>query len=149
VAGLLPGRVFVASALVRGFCANDDELAMVMGHELAHTILDHAARDLDNMASAAVVQLVVLSLLDPTGLGTLLFELLGAGALFSKYAYLLPAKRCAESEADALGLTLVAKARYSPARAICFFERLHALEHATGVTRSMLASSPNAREILI
>jgi len=108
-----------------------------MGHELAHTILDHAEQDMNNMAAAAVVQLMVLSLLDPTGLGTLLFELFGVGSLVSKYAFLLPAKRCSESEADALGLTLVAKARFNPKQAVGFFDKLHALEekHNAGGVR--------------
>jgi predicted Zn-dependent protease len=116
----------------------DAVCCQVMGHELAHAILNHGGHDWSNMASAAVVQLVVLSLLDSTGLGTLLFELFGVGTLyftlnFKRYAFLLPAKRGAESEADALGLTLMAQARYSPPRAVGLFKRFKAFERAHGV----------------
>lgn len=66
-------------------------------------------------------------MLDPTGILTLVFEVFGL-SMFAKYAYLLPDKRCHESEADALGLTIAAKACFDPEKAIGFFDKLHALE---------------------
>eukprot|EP00613_Pedinella_sp_CCMP2098_P072382 CAMPEP_0171919624 /NCGR_PEP_ID=MMETSP0993-20121228/18328_1 /TAXON_ID=483369 /ORGANISM="non described non described, Strain CCMP2098" /LENGTH=501 /DNA_ID=CAMNT_0012556339 /DNA_START=27 /DNA_END=1532 /DNA_ORIENTATION=- len=128
VQGMLPCKVFVATGLMAGsLCENDDEVAMVIGHELAHTILDHAGEGMDAAMAALLAQVVLLSLLDPTGVLTLAFELFGFGAV-AKYAYLLPSKRCHESEADHLGLTIAAKACYNPDKAIKFFDKLHALE---------------------
>jgi len=109
-----------------------------MGHELAHTILHHGGQDWSNMATALIVQLALLSVLDSTCVSTLFWELFGTGALFctfsfKRFAFLVPSTRACESEADMLGLSLVAKARYNPARAVDLFQRFKAFERTHGV----------------
>ena len=41
VSEMLPQRVFVTTGLFDQFVTNDDELAMIMGHELSHLVLGH------------------------------------------------------------------------------------------------------------
>ncbi len=73
--------------------------------------------------------MVVLALLDPTGVSAFLVEVFGLGALL-RYALALPSERCHESEADDLGLDIAAGACYDPNLAAGFFEKLAALEGA-------------------
>lgn len=128
VTGLLPNHVFVSTSLVhKNICSCEDELAMVMGHELAHTVLDHCHADFDGMIWSTIASTVLISLLDPTGFGSFLYEMFGIGML-STYAYVLPAKRCHEAEADQLGLIFAAKACFKPDKAIKFFQKLKKLE---------------------
>jgi Zn-dependent protease with chaperone function len=58
-------------------CGSDDELAMVMGHELAHTVLDHCAADYDTVVWTTIASSVLISILDPTGFGSFLYEMFG------------------------------------------------------------------------
>jgi Zn-dependent protease with chaperone function len=50
---------------------------MVLGHELAHTILDHTGDSLQTAGMVAAVQVALLTALDPTGFLIFLFELIG------------------------------------------------------------------------
>jgi len=113
-----------------------------MGHELAHTILHHGGQDWSNMATALIVQLLLLSVLDSTGVGTLFWELFGTGTIFctlsfKRFAFLVPSTRACESEADLLGLDLVSKARYNPSRAVDLFQRFKAFERTHGVSSNV------------
>lgn len=52
---------------------------MVLGHELAHTILDHTGDSLKSAGMVAMVQVALLTVLDPTGFLIFIFELGGMG----------------------------------------------------------------------
>merc|ERR1711939_501290 len=78
-----------------------------------------------------MLQLVVLAAVDPTGLLAFAFELGFVGTLF-QYSVQLPQSRSHESEADALGLTLCARACKSPSKAIKAHETLACYETAQG-----------------
>lgn len=92
------GRLFISTALA-GFAANDDELALILGHELAHHVLGHRAwSDADGTARW-------------TNDGVLRVEAGSGGA---------------ERQADRVGLYLSSRAGYDPAVAAPFFRRLAA-----------------------
>jgi len=97
---------------------------MILGHEMSHQILGHGEQTTQLTALLFALQLVVLSVLDTTGLVSMLTVLGMAPAL--KYSYELPHSRRQEFEADAMGLRLVARAGYKPHDAAEFFERLDA-----------------------
>ncbi|CAE8658055.1 unnamed protein product [Polarella glacialis] len=110
----------------RRIVQSDEQLAMLLGHELAHVVHDHSNGSMSLMAGTVAVQLVLFSILDPTGLLSFLIEL-GSGAAAS-YGLLLPVSRCHESEADATGLQICALAGYDPRRATKFFDGMLAME---------------------
>ena len=65
VHGMLPCKVFVSTGLLANtLCDNDDEVAMVIGHELAHTILDHAGEGMDATVTALLIQVHECCFLD-------------------------------------------------------------------------------------
>lgn len=104
---VLPGNhVFVMTGLFR-FVQNEDDLASVLSHEVAHNVARHAG---EKISGSAVVNLIArLSLLfDPSGFTFSI--LLPATTLFRT----LPHSRTQETEADEIGVHLAAKACFDP-----------------------------------
>lgn len=108
----------------------EEQLAMLLSHELSHVIHDHAVDTARMMGIMAGVQLVFLAILDPTGLLTFVAEM-GMPAL-AKYGFQLPESRAHETEADSTGLRICARAGYNPHDATTFFEQMMAMEDAAG-----------------
>lgn len=104
---VLPGNhVFVMTGLFR-YVRDEDELAGVLGHEVAHNLARHAGEKISG--SIVVNMLARLSfLVDPTGL--LIAVLLPAATLFRE----LPHSRTQETEADQIGVHLAAMACFDP-----------------------------------
>jgi metalloendopeptidase OMA1, mitochondrial len=104
---VLPGNhVFVMTGLFR-YSRDEDDLAAVIGHEMAHNIARHAG---EKVSSSIVINVLArLSLLiDPSGL--FLTLLLPAATLLRE----LPHSRVQEAEADQIGIQLAAQACYDP-----------------------------------
>eukprot|EP01043_Picozoa_sp_COSAG02_P057967 COSAG02_NODE_7131_length_3166_cov_1.967069_2_plen_159_part_00 len=76
------------------------------------------------------VQVIVISLLDPIGLTTLMVEF-GLGTAL-KYGSELPMSREQETEADELGLEIMARACYDVRQATGFFTKMSSLEESAG-----------------
>lgn len=104
--------------------AQDDHgIAVVMGHEIAHALARHGAERMSQeMGVQAIGQILALGVgkVSP-GLHDDFLKVYGLGA---SVGVLMPWGRSQESEADQIGLTLMAKAGYDPAAAIGFWERM-------------------------
>jgi predicted Zn-dependent protease len=124
------GHVFVFTGLLP-VVQNDDQLATVMGHEIAHALAHHAseriAREgLDSEASTAL-QVRQLDSMDEDVVRRLLGALApGAARLSSGGTDLgtLAFNRAQESEADHIGVFLMTFADYDPQQAVVFWERM-------------------------
>jgi predicted Zn-dependent protease len=120
----MPGGKVVVYTGILSVTQNEDALAVVMGHEIAHALADHGN---ERMSQGLVAQLG-LSALDvalaqkPAQTRNLLMQAVGAGA---QVGVLLPFSRKHESEADEIGLYLMAMAGYNPAEAAPFWERMN------------------------
>jgi Zn-dependent protease with chaperone function len=77
VSETFPKRIFVCKGLLEEFKPNDEELAMVLGHEISHLIHGHSGNRILSTALLNSMQLVLLALLDPTGISSVLWEALG------------------------------------------------------------------------
>ena len=114
---VLPNNhIFVMTGLFQ-YARNEEELASVLGHEMAHSIARHVG---EKISGNSVVQVLArLSLLiDPSGTFMLLF--LPTANLLRE----LPHSRTQELEADHIGMHLAAQACYDPAAAKRVFERM-------------------------
>jgi predicted Zn-dependent protease len=98
-------------------------LAVVLGHEVAHAIARHGNERMSQslVASMGGMALAVALKEKPSGTRQLSMAAFGVGA---SVAFLLPYSRVHESEADRIGLTLMARAGYDPRGAIPFWERM-------------------------
>ena len=126
-----PRHIFVHKGLLsKEVGASDAALAFVLGHEISHTLLKHGDDAMMLNLSLAVATLAIVGSLDPTGVLTLGVEMLIAPLL--KYSLQRPFSRECESEADALGMEICAKACYNPEGAHAFFKSLAKLEALYG-----------------
>ncbi len=120
----MPGGKVVVYTGILSVTQNEDALAVVMGHEIAHALADHGN---ERMSQGLIAQLG-LSALDvalqskPTETRNLLMQAAGAGA---QVGVLLPFSRKHESEADEIGLYLMAMAGYNPNEAVPFWQRMN------------------------
>lgn len=119
----LPGGKVAFWEGIMPIARDDNGVAVIMGHEIAHALARHGAERMSQtMGAQAVGQVVSLGVgkVSPAMRDDAL-KAFGAGATLG---FLLPWGRTQESEADRIGLTLMAKAGYDPAAAIAFWERM-------------------------
>jgi len=119
----LPGGKVVVYTGILSVAQTEDGLATVLGHEIGHALAHHGAermaqQQLVSLSQAAIAQ--SLGDLDPRQQREIM-GLLGAG---SQFGILLPFSRKHESEADHIGLILMAAAGYDPSDAIHFWQRM-------------------------
>ncbi len=119
----LPGGKVAVYRGILPVAQNEDGLAVVMGHEIAHAIARHGAERMAQEKLAQIGQLAV-------GMAASEMEMenrrlvLGAFGLGTQFGVLLPFSRTHESEADKIGLHLMAKACFNPSAAVPFWERM-------------------------
>ncbi|TVY83755.1 Mitochondrial metalloendopeptidase OMA1 [Lachnellula suecica] len=114
------GKVFVFSGILP-ITKDDDGLAAVLGHEIAHNLAKHAA---EALSSAVLLQPIRWGLIymDYSGLTFGLGQILGSIAM--DVGIMRRASRKQESEADYLGLMMMAKACYNPKAAVDVWVRM-------------------------
>lgn len=101
-------------------------LAVVLGHEIAHVLARHGA---ERMSQGLVAELGGSVLGTLLGRGPTTQMILAAYGLGAQVGVLLPYGRTQESEADHIGLLLMARAGYDPRQALAFWQRM---ERAAG-----------------
>lgn len=119
---VLPGRkVFVHSSLLR-LTRTDDQLATVLSHEIAHNLAGHVGERLSHGVSERFFLGSLLILLAATPFTFIAGYLFGEGML--DLAFSRPMSRMQESEADFIGLMMMAEACYDPRQAVTLWERM-------------------------
>ncbi|HEU5080613.1 MAG TPA: M48 family metallopeptidase [Opitutaceae bacterium] len=139
------GKVAVYTGLLK-LVKSDDELACVMGHEIAHVTSRHGAeRTSQNYIAQGAGELGALYMnyknVDPQKQ-----QLLMAGyGIAANVGALLPYSRLQESEADSIGLRFAAQAGYDPRAAVTFWQRMSeatAAKKDTGILAKFLSTHP-------
>ncbi|KAH8699684.1 peptidase family M48-domain-containing protein [Ilyonectria robusta] len=142
---VLPGgKVFVHSGILN-VCRNEDALAAVLGHEIAHNTASHAA---ERLSAAWVGNLTAGSLFFLAGAlpGLALFGLWNfvGGYYLQDLLFYLPMGRKQESEADYIGLMMMAEACYDPRQAAGFWQRMESIQKSGGQeVPEMLSTHPS------
>jgi predicted Zn-dependent protease len=119
----MPGGKIVVYTGILPAALNEAGLAAVMGHEVSHALLNHGQQ---RMSASMLQQLGAVGVNVLMGSRSeesqaLAMTLYGAG---SEIFGTLPFSRKHESEADRLGLSLMAVAGYNPEEAVSFWERM-------------------------
>ena len=99
-------------------------LAVVMGHEIAHAVAKHGNERMSQglLAQVGGAALSVALSTQPAATSGLFMAAYGVG---SQVGFLLPYSRVQESEADRIGLILMARAGYDPKQAVPFWQRMN------------------------
>lgn len=111
------GKIAFYTGILRQLKLTDDEVAMVMGHEIAHALREHAR---EQASKKVLTQVGAVGLSIATGgkydglLNT------GAGLLSLKFS------RSDETDADLVGLDIAARAGYDPRAGITLWQKMSA-----------------------
>lgn len=120
------GKIAVYSGLFK-VVQSEADLALVVGHEVAHVVAGHSAERVSQQLLAAGGSIALQIGTSRSDMSSeqrrLLIAAYGAGAAVG---VLLPYSRLHEHEADEIGLIYMAKAGYDPRVAIPFWERMKA-----------------------
>jgi Zn-dependent protease with chaperone function len=112
------GKIMFYSGLIRQLSLSDDEIAVVMGHEIAHALREHSRAQVSQAMAAQTA----------IGLGAALFGLGQGSADMAGTAYqALIATRFSrndENEADRIGLELTARAGYDPRAGVSLWQKM-------------------------
>ncbi len=117
------GKMAVYTGLIDRLHVTDDELAAVMGHEIAHALREHGRE----RASQAMAQAMVISILGAAvGASDSSMQL---AQIITDVTINLPNSREDEQEADRIGVELAARAGYDPRAAVTLWQKM---ERASG-----------------
>jgi predicted Zn-dependent protease len=115
------GKIVIYTGIIQELKLTDDELAAVIGHEMAHALREHTREKISQQVAAS----------QAINIG---FTLLGAGGqtaslanVASEYMLVLPFSRRMELEADVIGMELMARAGFNPEGAVKVWQKMAAL----------------------
>ena len=113
------GKIAFFSGILQSLQLSDDEVAMIMGHEMAHALREHARERMGKSAATNIGANLMSSLL---GFGNVGNTVLGMGSQLLSLTW----SRDDESEADSVGLELAARAGYDPRAGITLWKKMGA-----------------------
>src|SRR5262245_12583241 len=137
----LPGGKVAFWEGIMPIAQDDSGVAVIMGHEVAHALARHGAERVSQSIGAEVVGQILaagVGIANP-GLADQVAQLYGITA---NVGVILPWGRAQESEADHIGLILMAKAGYDPSTAVGFWERMSKVQQ-DGKPPEFLSTHPS------
>lgn len=112
------GKMMIYSGLIDRLRLSDDEIAAVLGHEMAHALREHSREQVSRSVATGMGVSVAGALL---GVGDVGQDLMSTVA---RVTFELPHSRLHEIEADRIGVELAARAGYDPRAAISLFSKM-------------------------
>lgn len=129
------GKIMFYSGLITQLKMSDEEIAIVMGHEIAHALREHSR---EQVSQAIAAQTAI-------GIGTALLGLGQTSADISGTVYqalvATQFSRTDESEADDIGLELTARSGYDPRAGVTLWQKMIAAKSG-GNPPEFLSSHP-------
>ena len=130
------GKITVYTGLIQKLNATDDEIAAVMGHEIAHALREHSRERASQQINAGIVA---------TGVGVALGGTQGSmdmAGMVANLTYNLPNSRLHETEADRIGVELAARGGFDPRAAVSLWEKMRKV--AGGGPPQWLSTHPSS-----
>lgn len=129
------GKMAINTGLIERLRLTDDEIAAVMGHEIAHALREHVREQVSKSTATGLGISVAGALL---GVGQAGQELMGTVA---KVTFELPNSREHEVEADRIGVELAARAGYDPRAAVTLWDKM--ATRSAGAPPQWLSTHPS------
>jgi predicted Zn-dependent protease len=136
----MPGGKIVVYSGILPITKDEAGLATVLGHEVSHALANHGQQ---RMSAGLLQQLGAAGVGIAVGTKTEQTQQIAMTAYgaVTQYGGMLPFSRSHESEADKIGLTLMAIAGYNPEQSVVFWERMAANSASTGKGLAEFAST--------
>ncbi len=119
------GKIAFYTGILDQLKLTDDETAMIMGHEMAHALREHARA---RVAKTQATQLGVSAISQLLGLGQIGQTVTGLGGELLTLRF----SRADETDADIVGLELAARAGFDPQSAVSLWEKMGKASGAAG-----------------
>jgi Zn-dependent protease with chaperone function len=132
------GKIAVFTALLQKLQLSDDEVAMVLGHEIAHALREHARERIAKSQGTGALLSLGAQLFGLGQLGDVAANI-GTQLLTLKFS------RDDETEADLVGLELGARAGFNPRAAVSLWEKM-GRESGSSSGTAFLSSHPSGPE---
>jgi predicted Zn-dependent protease len=122
------GKIIFYSGIIEKLNLTDGEIAAIMGHEIAHALREHGRERMSEqlaeqtVGQVGIAALVLGGVIDPKYAGAATVATSAATAVFVS----LPHGRTQESEADTIGVELMARAGYDPHEALNLWKKMAA-----------------------
>jgi Zn-dependent protease with chaperone function len=113
------GRITFYTGIINKLNLTDDEIAAIMGHEIAHAVREHGREQVSQALAQNVFSNVALATAGPGSAKSI-----DAANQIMQYVLVLPNSRQNEKEADAIGLEIAARGGYDPRAAITLWEKM-------------------------
>ncbi|WP_228767098.1 MULTISPECIES: M48 family metallopeptidase [Thiomicrorhabdus] len=130
------GKIAFYSGIINKLKLTDDEIAAIMGHEIAHALREHGR---ERASEQALTQTGLSVLGAVTGMGKVGMDL---SSMALKVTLTLPNSRTHETEADRMGVELAARAGYNPYAAISLWQKMDKATQG-GSTPELLSTHPS------
>ena len=128
------GKVAVYSGIMDGM-NNEAELAFVVGHEIGHAVARHGGERMSRSILQSLGAILVSAAFDNETIDAIYGTTTELGVM-------LPYSRSNESEADAIGLILMARAGYDPSASYTFWRRFTNNAEGSSKLESILSTHP-------
>jgi predicted Zn-dependent protease len=129
------GKIMVYTGIIEQLNLSDAELAAVIGHEMAHALREHSRERISRLY-AQQIALAGVAVVTGAGEGAI-----GLANQVASVTFQLPHSREQESEADTIGLELMARAGYDPNAAVSVWKKMLAANQ--GGTPQFLSTHPS------
>jgi len=137
----MPGGKVAVYTGILPVTQDENGLAVVMGHEIAHAVAGHGGERMSHLLAVQLggLALAVAMAEKPESSRNLWFAAFGLGA---QVGFILPYSRVQEYEADRLGLIFMSMAGYEPRHAVTLWERMAAQKEGKGGPPAFLSTHP-------
>lgn len=129
------GKITMYTGLIRKLNLTDDEIAMVVGHEIAHALREHGRERVSQAAAQNLITSAALGALQSRE------SQIKMANQFAEIMYVLPNSRKNETEADKIGLELAARAGFNPEASVSVWQKMSQAS-ASGGPPEFLSTHP-------
>ncbi len=128
------GKIAFFTGILEKLNLTDDEVAMVMGHEIAHALREHARKQAGQGTAMNIGMAITSQVLE---LGQTTQQLMGTGAKLT----MLKFSRDDENDADLVGMDIAARAGYDPRASITLWQKM--MKAGGGAPPEWLSTHPS------
>ncbi|OBW93102.1 deoxyribonuclease HsdR [Gallibacterium genomosp. 3] len=122
------GKMVFYTGLVNKLNLTDDEIAVVMGHEMAHALLEHGKSQANRQTAVSIAAVIAMGALASQGISAgASQDLVGSVA---DLGIMKPFSRSAENEADEVGLMLSAQSGFNPQAAPNLWDKMQKMSNS-------------------